>query len=129
MRNIHVTLENTRLASEHLPATLHDVRDLVVDLRHATQEKSAASPRRSWRASRRKQRPDIKAAVANVRHITESLAATSDSTDHFLADNEPGISHFTNQSLACLNSNNCLRESRDAARDFRDPILSSLKPC
>lgn len=122
VRNIHVTLENARLASEHLPATLHDVRDLVVDLRHATQEVQAAATQLNGIAG--SVGPGIETAVTNVRRITDSLAATSANLDHFLADNEPGLSHFTQQGLPELEQ--LLRESRDAARDFRD-LSRSLK--
>jgi phospholipid/cholesterol/gamma-HCH transport system substrate-binding protein len=62
--------------------------------------------------------PDLKVALANVRHVTESLASTSANLDRFVADNEPGVSRFTNQSLPELEQ--LLRESRAAARDFRD---------
>jgi phospholipid/cholesterol/gamma-HCH transport system substrate-binding protein len=122
VRDIHVTLENTRLASEHLPATLHDVRDLVVDLRRATQEVRAAAAQLNAIAGGAG--PDLKASVANVRRITDSLATTSANLDHFLADSEPGLSHFTQQGLPELEQ--LLRESRDAARDFRD-LSRSLK--
>ena len=122
VRNIHLTLENTRLASEHLPGTLRDVRDLVVDLRHATQEVQSAATQLNGIAGAAG--PDIKAAVANVRRMTDNLAATSAELDHFLADNEPGISHFTQAGLPEIEQ--LLRESRDAARDFRD-LSRSLK--
>ncbi len=68
--------------------------------------------------------PDVEAALANVRHVTESLAATSDHLDRFVADNEPGLSRFANQSLPQFEQ--LLRESRAAARDFRD-LSRSLK--
>lgn len=41
-----------------------------------------------------------------------------------MADNEPGVSRFTHQSLPELEQ--LLRESREAARDFRD-LSRSLK--
>ena len=62
--------------------------------------------------------------MANVRQITATLASTSEHLDRFVAENEPGLSRFTNQSLPELER--LLRESRAAARDFRD-LSRSLK--
>jgi phospholipid/cholesterol/gamma-HCH transport system substrate-binding protein len=116
VRAISVTLENTRLASEHLPATVHDMQELVADMRRASREVEGAAA--DLRGVVTDTAPDIKVALANVRHLTESLASTSDSLNRFIADNEPGISRFTNQSLPELEQ--LLRESRAAAIDFGD---------
>jgi hypothetical protein len=44
--------------------------------------------------------------------------------DQLVSDNEPGISHFTQESLPQVEQ--LLRESRQAVRDFRD-LSRSLK--
>ena len=62
--------------------------------------------------------------MANIRQISDNLAKTSDRLEHFVADNEPGVSRFTHQSLPEFEQ--LLRESRQAARDFRD-LSRSLK--
>ncbi len=62
--------------------------------------------------------PDIESAMANIRHVSDNLAKTSDLLQQFVADNEPGVSRFTHQSLPELEQ--LLRESRQAAREFRD---------
>jgi ABC-type transporter Mla subunit MlaD len=49
---------------------------------------------------------------------------TSDQLDRFVAENEPGLARFTNQSLPEFER--LLRESRAAAHDFRD-LSRSLK--
>lgn len=59
-----------------------------------------------------------------MRRLTENLARTSDRLDRFVIDNEPGVSQFTHQSLPEFEQ--LLRESRQAARDFRD-LSRSLK--
>ena len=64
------------------------------------------------------------AALANIRQVSDNLAKTSDRLEHFVSDNEPGVSRFTHQSLPELEQ--LLRESRQAARDFRD-LSRSLK--
>ena len=116
VRAIHTALDNVRLASERLPPTLHGIQDLAAELQHASQEVRGAAL--DVRALTAQAAPDLKAALANVRHATTSLATTSDHLDRFLADNEPGLSRFTDQSLPELER--LLRESRAAASDFRD---------
>jgi phospholipid/cholesterol/gamma-HCH transport system substrate-binding protein len=122
VRNIHITLENARLASERLSPTLHDVQRLVADMQRTSQEIQGAAA--ELHSVVTEAAPDIKAALSNVRRVTDSLAATSDHLDRFVADNEPGISRFAYQSLPQFEQ--LLRESREAARDFRD-LSRSLK--
>jgi phospholipid/cholesterol/gamma-HCH transport system substrate-binding protein len=122
VRAIHSMLENARLASERLPPTLRGIQDLVADVRRASQEIEVAAA--DLHGIAKVTAPDIEAALANVRHVTESLAETSDHLDRFVVDNEPGLSRFANQSLPQLEQ--LLRESRAAARDFRD-LSRSLK--
>jgi phospholipid/cholesterol/gamma-HCH transport system substrate-binding protein len=116
VRAFKATLENARLTSEGLPATVHDLQQLVTDMRRASHEVESAAA--DLRSVTNEAAPDIKATLANVRHITESLASTSDHLDRFVAENEPRLSRFTAQSLPEFEQ--LLRESRDAARDFRD---------
>lgn len=122
VRSFKATLENARLASERLPGTLHDVQELVADARHATQEVQGVAA--DLRGIESHATPDIESAVANVRHLSDNLAKTSDRLDHFIADNEPGFTRFSHQSLPEFEQ--LLRESRQAARDFRD-LSRSLK--
>jgi phospholipid/cholesterol/gamma-HCH transport system substrate-binding protein len=123
--NVHAfkaTLDNARLASERLPATLEEVQALVTDVRHTTQEVRGAAA--DLRGIEEHAGPDLESALANIRHVSDNLARTSDRLDKFVVDNEPGISRFTRQSLPEFEQ--LLRESREAARDFRD-LSRSLK--
>jgi phospholipid/cholesterol/gamma-HCH transport system substrate-binding protein len=95
---------------------------LVADARSAFQEVKGAAA--DLRAIEAQAAPDLEAALANVRHVSDNLAKTSDRLDRFLADNEPVVTRFTHQSLPELEQ--LLRESRQAARDFRD-LSRSLK--
>jgi len=115
-------LDSARLASERLPNTIRDVQELVADTRHATQEVQGAVT--DLRGILARATPDIESAVTNVRHVSDNLAKTSDRLDQFIADNEPGVTRFTHQSLPEFEQ--LLRESRQAARDFRD-LSRSLK--
>ena len=122
VRAFKATLQNVRLASERSPALLKEIELMVADIRHASDDvDSAANELRSVTNSAG---PDLQATLANVRRITDSLASTSDRLNDFVSQNEPGLSRFTNQSLPELER--LLRESRDAARDFRE-LARSLK--
>jgi phospholipid/cholesterol/gamma-HCH transport system substrate-binding protein len=123
--NVHAfktTLDNARLASERLPDTVRDVQALVADTRQTVLEvRSAAAELKQVETHAA---PDVESAIANIRRLSDNLAHTSDQLEHFVADNEPGLSRFTHQSLPELEQ--LLRESRQAARDFRD-LSRSLK--
>jgi phospholipid/cholesterol/gamma-HCH transport system substrate-binding protein len=122
INSIKKTLENASLASERLPATVRGMEDMAADMRSAAHEvRSAAADLESVTAG---SGPDIKAAVANFRVISDHLAVTSQRLDQFIADNGPGISSFTNHSLPELER--LLRDAGAAARDIRD-LSRSLK--
>jgi len=122
VRALKATLDNARLASERLPGTLREVQELVADARRATQEVQGAAA--DLRGIEAHAAPELEAAFANIRHVSDNLARTSDLLQHFVSDNEPGVSRFTHQSLPEFEQ--LLRESRQAARDFRD-LSRSLK--
>jgi phospholipid/cholesterol/gamma-HCH transport system substrate-binding protein len=122
VRSLRATLDNARLASERLPGTVREVEELVAEVRHTNQEVQGAAI--ELRGIEAHAAPDIETAMANIRHLSDNLAKTSDHLEHFMADNEPGVSRFTHQSLPEFEQ--LLRESRQAARDFRD-LSRSLK--
>ena len=122
VRSLKVTLDNARLTSERLPQTMREVEQLVADARHTTQEVQGAAA--DLRGLEVHSAPDIEAAIVNIRHVSDNLAKTSDRLDHWVADNESDVSRFTHQSLPEFEQ--LLRESREAAQDFRD-LSRSLK--
>ena len=122
VRSLKATLDNARLASERLPATLHSVQELVADVRHTTDEVRGAAA--DLRGIEERAAPDLESAIANMRHLSDNLVKTSDRLEQFVTDNEPVVSRFTHQSLPEFEQ--LLRESRQAARDFRD-LSRSLK--
>jgi len=122
VRDIHETLENLRVASARLPATVRGLDGMIGDLRGASQEiRTLAAGLHEIAAGAA---PEIQASLSHVAHATDRLDSTADRLDQFLAANQPGIAHFTQQSLPELEQ--LLRESRAAARDFRD-LSRSLK--
>jgi phospholipid/cholesterol/gamma-HCH transport system substrate-binding protein len=122
VRAFRATLDNARLASERLPGTVREVEELVVEVRQTNREVQGAAA--DLRGIEAHTAPDIESAMTNIRHVAENLAKTSDRLEQFIADNEPGVSRFTRQSLPEFEQ--LLRESRQAARDFRD-LSRSLK--
>jgi len=122
VRSFKATLDNARLASERLPDTVREIQGLVTDVRGTAREiKAAAADLRGIEAH---VGPDIESAIATYGILSDNLAKTSDFLEHFVAENEPGLSRFTHQSLPEFEQ--LLRESRQAARDFRD-LSRSLK--
>jgi phospholipid/cholesterol/gamma-HCH transport system substrate-binding protein len=122
VRALKTALDNARLASERLPNTVREVEELVAEVRRTNQNVQGAAT--DLRGIEAHTAPDIESAIANIRHLSDNLAKTSDRLEHFMADNEPGVSRFTHQSLPEFEQ--LLRESRQAARDFRD-LSRSLK--
>ena len=116
------TLDNAKRASARLPDTLRDVQGLVAELRRTTQEVQGVAVELGGVVHQAA--PDVQAAAANIRRVSDTLAETSERLDRFVLDNEPGLSRFTRQSLPEFEE--LLRESRQAARDFRD-LSRSLK--
>lgn len=122
VRSLKAILDNTRIASERLPSTIREAEGLVADLRRTTQEVQGAAA--SLRVVITQATPDIEASAANIRQLSDNLAKTTQRLDHFVAANEPELTIFTQQSLPEFEQ--LLRESRQAARDFRD-LSRSLK--
>lgn len=122
VRAITETLDNARQASARLPNTLHDLQELVTDVRHTMQGVQGATV--DLRAVITEATPGVEAAVGNIQKISDNLERTSERLDGFVAENQPGLSRFTKQSLPELEQ--LLRESRQAAREFRD-LSRSLK--
>jgi phospholipid/cholesterol/gamma-HCH transport system substrate-binding protein len=122
VRALKATLDNARLASERLPDTVHEVQQLVAEVRRTTQEVQGTVA--ELRGLITDGSPDLKAAFANIRQISDNLAKTTTRLNSFVTENEPGFSRFSKQSLPEFEQ--LLRESRQAARDFRD-LSRSLK--
>jgi phospholipid/cholesterol/gamma-HCH transport system substrate-binding protein len=120
VRSLRITLDNARLASESLPGAIREVQGLVADVRRTTQEIQSATA--DLHGVIKQSAPDFEAAMANIRKVSDNLADTTQRLDAFVNQNEPGFSRFTQQSLPEFEQ--LLRESRQAARDFRDLSLS-----
>jgi phospholipid/cholesterol/gamma-HCH transport system substrate-binding protein len=116
VKNIKATLATVRQASERSPVLLREVEELVTDMRHTSDDVDSAAA--DFRRVTNEAGPDLKATLANVRHITESLSSTADHLNDFVSQNEPALSRFTSQSLPELER--LLHESRATVRELRD---------
>ena len=123
--NVHAieeTLDNLRLTSERLPNTVREVQELLTEVRRATREvQGTVVELHSFVTDAR---PDLTVAVANIVAISDNLAKTTQRLNNFVAQNEPGVSLFAQQSLPEFEK--LLRETRAAVREFRD-LSRSLK--
>jgi len=100
--------------SDKAPVLVHEIEDLVANLRHTSDEVDTAAAD----FDRVTNDADIKTSLANIRRISDSLASTSDRLNEFVTQNEPALSRFTGQGLPELER--LLHESRAAVRDIRD---------
>jgi phospholipid/cholesterol/gamma-HCH transport system substrate-binding protein len=114
VKNFKAVLANSRVASEKAPELVHQIEDLVANLRHTSDEVDTAAAD----FDRVTNDADIKTSLANIRRISDSLASASDHLNQFVTQNEPALSRFTGQGLPELER--LLHESRAAVRDIRD---------
>ena len=114
VKNFKALLANTRVASDKAPVLVHEIEDLVANLRHTSDEVDTAAAD----FDRVTNDADIKTSLANIRRISESLASATDRLNEFVTQNEPALSRFTGQGLPELER--LLHESRAAVRDIRD---------
>jgi phospholipid/cholesterol/gamma-HCH transport system substrate-binding protein len=114
VKNFKALLVNTRVASEKAPLLVHEIEDLVANLRHTSDEVDTAAAD----FDRVTNDADIKTSLANIRRISDSLASASDRLNQFVTQNEPALSRFTGQGLPELER--LLHETRAAVRDIRD---------
>jgi phospholipid/cholesterol/gamma-HCH transport system substrate-binding protein len=110
------TLNNVKITSARLSKTMQGVDELVSQLKSTAAEVQATSA--SIRGISDSAAPDIKEITAKARSATENFAETSRQLDKFIAQNEKGVSRFTDQGLPEFER--LLREARDAARDIRE---------
>lgn len=116
------TVENLSQASEELPAAMHELRQLVADLRRTAHEIETAAA--SVNDVTETAGPDIKLALDRVRAVAENLAATSSQLETLVAENRTNITRFSDRGLKELE--NLIRDSRQAAQEFRS-LTRSLK--
>jgi phospholipid/cholesterol/gamma-HCH transport system substrate-binding protein len=116
------TLANVNKASNGLPQTLHDVNELLAELRGATGQISASA--RDLRSILDTAGPDVEATISRLHAVADNIAKASDLIDKIIADNRQDIRSFTRDGLPELER--FLREGRAAAEEIR-ALSSSLR--
>ncbi len=116
VQTFKATINNVRRTSERLPEALQELKALASDMRGASHQVESAAA--DLRGVTNAAAPDIKAAIAKVRDITENLASASAHLDRFVTENEPGLSQFATEALPQFEQ--LLREAQDASREFSD---------
>ena len=117
---IDATLDNLNRASDELPEILKDIHGLVADTKRTLgQIEGAASGIREIT-----QGSDVKMTLDRVRVTMEHLASTSERLDQFVTENQGNIARFSDSGL--LELQQLIRESREAAQDFRN-LSRSIK--
>ena len=116
VQDFKATIKGVRRASERLPETLQDMKQLVADMRSASHEVESAAV--DLRGVTNSAAPDVKVAIAKAREISENLASASAHLDRLVTENEPALSQFTTEALPQFEQ--LLREAQDASRQFSD---------
>jgi ABC-type transporter Mla subunit MlaD len=119
---VQTALANLEAASSGLPKTARDLNALVIELREATTQLSAAA--NSAHGLIDTVRPDVEQAVGRLRSVADHLAAASDELDVILTENRQDIRSFTRDGLPEIER--FVREGRAAAEDIR-ALSSSLR--
>ncbi|MBP6776408.1 MAG: MCE family protein [Piscinibacter sp.] len=115
VQSVAQTLGNLERASRDLPPLTGDARELVAQLgKAAVDVKAAAADVRDFTGATT---PELKAAAARLRELSDNLARASARLDAFVTRNDENLSRLTGEGL--LEIEQLLRESRDAAREFR----------
>ncbi len=110
------SVANIDKATADLPATLHQVNQLVLDLRGAAKEltETASSTRGVVQAAG----PEIVTTVQHARKVADNLAAATERLDKIIEDNRQDIRSFTREGLPDLER--FLQEGRAAAEEIRE---------
>lgn len=112
---LSATIESLRATSVGLPGTAARV-DRLLDELHTTASE-ATETARTVRGFVTDADPKLRAAVDRMGQLADDLATTAERLDHFAAETESQVGHFTDHGLFELEQ--LLRESRAAAREFR----------
>jgi phospholipid/cholesterol/gamma-HCH transport system substrate-binding protein len=116
------TLANVNKASQGLPKTLHDLNELLSELRGATAQ--IASSAHDLRGVIDTAGPDVEATIQRLHSVADNIAKASDLIDKIIADNRQDIRSFTRDALPELER--FLREGRAAAEEIR-ALTQSLR--
>jgi phospholipid/cholesterol/gamma-HCH transport system substrate-binding protein len=110
------TVENLRATTQNLPQTSAKVTALVDELSGAVRTIDGAA--NDVRAITGSARPQIQDVLQRFGAAADNLALTSQRLEQLVAGSEVQLNHFSEQGL--LEIDRLIRDSRNAAREFRD---------
>jgi phospholipid/cholesterol/gamma-HCH transport system substrate-binding protein len=113
---VRATLDNARIASAQLPATIRDVQGLIAEVRASAQQVDAAAA--GLRSIAARSAPQIESTMSHVERVAQNLDDATRRLDRLVADDGPAMTRFTRTGLPELTA--LLRESRATAREVRD---------
>lgn len=109
------TLANVSAASDTLPETSRNIRDLVVELRATAGETRELM--QGLQAATKTLGPDFEKVVARLRETADNIAGVTQKLDRMAAENSGDLRAFTRDSLPEFDRT--LREARGTADDLR----------
>ena len=112
---LSAALGNLSKASSHLPQTVHDLNQLIAELRGASAELTATA--RSTHDLIDTARPEVLAVLQRLHNIGENLADATRQLDKVIAENRQDLRSFTRDGLPEIER--LVREGRAAAEDIR----------
>jgi len=119
---IATTIGNAAKASEELPLTLGEAREMFVELRSAAAEmRGTAEALHDLAGTSGEQ---IKVAAARLREVAENVANTTARLDRLVAENEGSFDRFADQGLAEFQE--LVRETRRSVRAI-ESLTESLE--
>ena len=116
------TMQNIERTSNALPNTMRDAAVVVADLKATMVDVRAAAV--GARQLIDTSGPDLTAASARIRAISENLAKTTANLDRLMSDHREDLALFLRDGLPEMER--LLRDSRSAAQEFRE-LSRSLK--
>jgi ABC-type transporter Mla subunit MlaD len=116
---ISASLENAKLASVELPATVADARLMFRDLKDAANEMQTTMASLGELGGE-----DIKASATRLREVADTIAVTAARIDRLVAENQGNVDRFAGQGLADFEQ--LVRETRRAVKNF-DELTKSLE--
>jgi phospholipid/cholesterol/gamma-HCH transport system substrate-binding protein len=116
------TMQNIEQSSATLPGAMRDAAVVIADLKATLADVRVAAT--GARQLMETSGPDLAAASARIRAISDNLAKTTASLDRLMADHREDLGLFLRDSLPEIER--LMRDSRSAAQEFRE-LSRSLK--
>jgi phospholipid/cholesterol/gamma-HCH transport system substrate-binding protein len=119
---VSAAVGNLDKASSRLPQTVHDLNELIAELRAGSNELTASA--RSAHSLLAEVQPDVRAAAERLRTVGDNLAEATRQIDRIIAENRQDVRTFAREGLPEIER--FVREGRAAAEEVR-ALSASLR--